>query len=99
MDVKMEDLAAQNEGLQVDPYLFRRHFTNGEATKLVFPGGGPKLDELDLGYVITCHKAQGSSWDDVTVIDDSAAFRENRSRWMYTALPRAERGLTVLVRI
>ena len=99
MDVQMEDLDAPNQGLMVDPYLFRRHFTNGEAAKLTFPGGGPKLDELDLGYTITCHKAQGSSWDDVTVIDDSAAFREHRHKHLYTAITRAERGLTVLLRL
>jgi exodeoxyribonuclease V len=99
MDVKMEDLAAPNEGLQVDPYLFRRHFTNGEATKLVFPGGGPRLEEFDLGYCLTVHKAQGSSWDDVTVIDDSAAFREHRHKHLYTAITRAERSLTVLLRV
>lgn len=97
MDVQMEDLAAPNHRLAVDPYLFRRHFTNGGAQKLP-PLRGTRLDEFDFGYVITCHKGQGSSWDDVTVIDDGAAFRENRDKWRYTAITRAERGLTVLLR-
>jgi hypothetical protein len=35
----------------------------------------------------------------VTVVDDSAAFRENRAKHLYTALTRAERSLTVLLRV
>ena len=50
MDVKMDDLATPNAELQVDPYLFRRHFTNGEAKKLALPKGMPRLDEFDFGY-------------------------------------------------
>lgn len=96
--VKMDDLEAATEGLLVDPYLFRRHFTNGEAQKLRLSKGASWLQEFDWGLVLTCHKAQGSSWDDVTVIDDSGAFRENRDLWRYTAITRAERGLTVLLR-
>ena len=98
MDVRMEDVAAPNNGLLVDPYLFRRHFTNGEAAKLALPRGVSRLDEFDFGYTITAHKAQGSSWDDVTVIDDSRSFREHRSLWLYTSLTRTERALTVLLR-
>lgn len=96
MDVRMDDLRGPNLQLAVDPYLFRRHFTNGDAQKL--PLRGTRLEEFDFGYTITCHKAQGSSWDDVTVIDDSSAFRETRAKWLYTAVTRAERGLTVLLR-
>jgi exodeoxyribonuclease-5 len=98
LDVQMDDLAAPNRELQVDPYLFRRHFTNGDAQKLPRQKGMPWLQEFDWGLVLTAHKAQGSSWDDVTVVDDSAAFRENRAKWLYTAVTRAERGLTVLLR-
>jgi exodeoxyribonuclease V len=98
MDVKMDDLDTPNLGLAVDPYLFRRHFTNGEAKKLVFPAGGPRLDECDFGACLTVHKSQGSSWDDVTVVDDSACFREHRYKHLYTAITRAERSLTVLLR-
>jgi exodeoxyribonuclease-5 len=98
MDVAMDDLTAPNHELAVDPYLFRRHFTNGDAKKLAFAGKGPWLDEFDWAYCLTVHKAQGSSWDDVTVIDDSAAFREHRAKHLYTAVTRAERALTVLLR-
>lgn len=98
MDVRMDDLPAMSRDLAVDPYLFRRHFTDGAAKKLAFAGKGPRLEEFDFANCLTVHVAQGSSWDDVTVIDDSAAFRENRSKHLYTALTRAERSLTVLLR-
>lgn len=97
-DVQMEDLAAANTELLVDPYLFRRTFANGVGEKISLPRGTPRLEEFDFGYAITTHKAQGSSWEDVTVIDDSGAFRDNRHLWLYTALTRSERRLTVLLR-
>ena len=98
MDVKMDDLSGPTRALRVDPYLFRRHFTNGESQKLKFPKGMPWPQEYDHGVALTVHKAQGSSWDDVTVIDDSHAFREHKANHLYTAITRAERALTVLVR-
>lgn len=94
----MED-AGFVSGLAVDPYLFRRNFDPlGKVERLPLPRGMPRLDEFDFGYVLTAHKAQGSSWDDVTVVDDSASFRDNRAKWLYTSLTRAERALTVLLR-
>ena len=41
-------------------------------------------DEFTYGYALTVHKAQGSQWDDVMLFDESYAFREHRSRWLYT---------------
>ena len=54
-------------------------------------------DEFDYGYALTVHKAQGSQWDEVVVFDESFAFREHRSRWLYTAITRAAERLTVVV--
>jgi exodeoxyribonuclease-5 len=99
VDVQMDDFDSPHSELVVDPYLFRRHFTNGEAQKLKFPKGGPRLDEFDHGVVLTVHKGQGSSWDDVTVVDDSHCFRDHQAKHLYTAVTRAERALTVLVRV
>ena len=53
-------------------------------------------DEFTYGYALTVHKAQGSQWDDLVLFDESYAFREHRSRWLYTGLTRAaERVLVV----
>lgn len=68
-----------------------------------FTGGEEDLDWTDLagtqqftyGYALTCHKAQGSQWDHVVVFDESYCFREESSRWLYTAITRAAEGLVV----
>ncbi len=53
-------------------------------------------DEFDFGYALTVHKAQGSQWDAVVLFDESYAFREHRSRWLYTGITRAAARLTVV---
>jgi exodeoxyribonuclease-5 len=55
-----------------------------------------RSDEFDFGYALTVHKAQGSQWDDVMLFDESFAFREHRSRWLYTGITRAVRRVTVV---
>jgi len=50
---------------------------------------------FDFGYVLTCHKAQGSQWDKVGVINEAYAFRHDRWRWLYTAVTRAAETLWV----
>lgn len=52
--------------------------------------------EFDYGYALTCHKAQGSQWDNVLLFDESGAFREHRDRWLYTALTRAAERVDVV---
>ncbi len=55
------------------------------------------LIEAVWGYAITCHKAQGSQWENVIVYDDGLGrMPEDRARWLYTAITRAERGLVIL---
>jgi len=53
-------------------------------------------DEFTYGYALTVHKAQGSQWNDVMLFDESYAFREHRSRWLYTAITRAAERVTVV---
>jgi hypothetical protein len=54
--------------------------------------------EFNYGYAITCHRAQGSQWDKVLVVEESFPFsREEHARWLYTAITRAAKKL-VLVR-
>lgn len=52
-----------------------------------------QAEEFDYGYALTVHKAQGSQWSTVAVLDESAAFREHRARWLYTAVTRAASSL------
>jgi len=53
--------------------------------------------EATFGYAITCHKSQGSQWDNVLVWDDEFGMktRQERSRWLYTAITRAAESLVI----
>lgn len=55
------------------------------------------LIETSWGYAITCHKAQGSQWQNVIVFDEGfGRSAEEQARWLYTAITRAEQGLVIL---
>lgn len=56
-----------------------------------------KSMEFTFGWAITCHKSQGSQWDDVVVFDESGAFREAQKNWLYTAVTRAAEKVTVII--
>lgn len=69
-----------------------------------FFGGLDNLDwrelrnsqQFDFGYALTTHKAQGSQWSNVIVYDESAVFREDARKWLYTAITRAADTLTIV---
>lgn len=52
--------------------------------------------EFDYGYALTVHKAQGSQWDDVFILDESACFQADRAKWLYTAITRAANRVVVV---
>ncbi len=54
------------------------------------------LEHFDWGWAITCHKSQGSAWDEVLVWDESHVFRQDWKRWLYTAITRASERLTII---
>ena len=54
--------------------------------------------EFVYGYAITTHRAQGSEWAKVLIIEENFPFdKEEHKRWLYTAVTRATSKL-VLVR-
>jgi exodeoxyribonuclease-5 len=55
-----------------------------------------EAEEFDYGYAMTVHKSQGSQWDDVVVFDESYCFRDDRHKWLYTAITRAAKQITVV---
>lgn len=87
----IEDQHQKN--LRSDPFLFRQHFDEG-ASQRDYAKKYP--NEFDWGYVWSVHKAQGSGWPHVTLIDNSSSFRENKWKHLYTGITRAESGLVVL---
>ncbi len=55
------------------------------------------LIETTWGWAITCHRAQGSQYENVVVADDGwGGSKLDRARWLYTAITRAEKGLVIL---
>ncbi len=60
------------------------------------PTGAFTLNRFEFGYCISCHKAQGSEFDNVIVFDESYAFKEDKNRWLYTAITRAKKNLILL---
>ena len=69
---------------------FAKFDENGEAV------GAFTLNRFEYGYCISCHKAQGSEFDTAIVFDESYAFREDSSRWLYTAITRAKEKLIIV---
>lgn len=63
----------------------------------LLPEQDSKLAFFDYAYAITCHKAQGSEWDNVAVI---AEYHPNwdMARWRYTAATRAAKHLYWIVK-
>ena len=53
--------------------------------------------EFEYGYAITCHKAQGSEWDKVLVIEENFPWnKEEHIRWLYTAATRSSEKLVIV---
>jgi UvrD-like helicase C-terminal domain/AAA domain len=85
------------------------HFPETEAVvpvEFFTQGKPPHQDHFDMftyGYALTAHKSQGSEWPHVLIIDESYIFRgwhegdaDNRWKWLYTALTRAQERVTVV---
>ncbi len=53
------------------------------------------IARFEFAYAVTCHKAQGSEYDTVVVLDESRLFSDGRE-WLYTAITRAKNNLVIL---
>lgn len=53
------------------------------------------ISRFEFAYAVTCHKAQGSEYDFVVVIDESRYF-ERPWEWLYTAITRAKKKLLIV---
>lgn len=81
-----------------DMEVWKQGFTReGEAELKAMPYG-EQTDRVmaTFAWAITCHKSQGSQWNNVLVVDESHVFRRDRARWLYTAVTRAAEEVRVV---
>ena len=106
-DVLQADLIIDNNDIYENVEMDRKMILTGEKCadwRLSYQLGRlrPKYGEIvpkefAYGYAITCHKAQGSEWDKVLVLEESFPFaKEEHARWLYTACTRAAEKLVLL---
>lgn len=80
------------DGREVDTLVHTGHFVGKE-----IPFRERRnADEFDHGIALTVHKAQGSQWGSVFVVDESSAFRQDAARWLYTAITRASERVVIV---
>jgi ATP-dependent exoDNAse (exonuclease V) alpha subunit len=87
----IEMLVRGDSGAEVDVVAPEEGFTSFDGAGSDLPG-----EPIAFGYAITCHKAQGSQWHSLCVIDESTVFREHCDSWLYTAITRAVDCITVV---
>lgn len=56
--------------------------------------GSRTYPSMDYAYAITCHKAQGSEYDNVAIFNEGRGIGEH-GRWLYTAVTRARKKVKV----
>lgn len=85
--------------------LDKKQFESGEETldwKTKYKLGKSKYkylipEQFAYGYAITAHRAQGSQWEKVLVIEENFPFEnETHFRWLYTSCTRATQKLVVI---
>lgn len=52
--------------------------------------------QVKYGYAITCHKAQGSEWDNIVLCKDELTNTVYSNKWLYTAITRAKKKLYII---
>lgn len=95
IEVEYIDVTVAIEG---DPENTRRIYLRKSALGNPEPDTKDTLkNELvcDYAYCITCHKSQGSEWQNVLVINEVSKNWEH-ARWLYTAATRAKNSLTLI---
>lgn len=94
MDSKIQLVVKTETGSLIEILAHEQHFL-GKGDEIAWYEK-KEAHEFDYGYALTCHKAQGSQWDSVMVIDESSVFKQNSHRWLYTAITRAAEQLTIV---
>lgn len=91
LGVEMDKKMIENETPCLD---WRESYAVG---KLVNKIGDIIPRQFTYGYVVSCHKAQGSEWDKVLTIEERFPFDKiEHARWLYTACTRSSQKLVLI---
>lgn len=55
-----------------------------------------EIGMIDFGYCLTVHKSQGSEANNVLVLNDFKGSSNNYNKWLYTAITRAKKSVTIV---
>lgn len=95
VDTERTVLSIESDGFKQELVAWNHYFEDRD--KQLAPWDIRTHEAFDFGYALTCHKAQGSQWSNVLVIDESRVFpKSHRRRWLYTAITRAAKSVTVV---
>ena len=88
------------DGWKRDLLVLRSGFTDVDGeTEAKRAGWRGPLAAATYAHAITVHKAQGSQWDNVLVLDESKVFgrrdHDMGRRWFYTAVTRAAKRVVI----
>jgi exodeoxyribonuclease-5 len=84
--IKKEGLSQEELQKKVSELISARLSANGEVA----------INRFEYAYAISCHKSQGSEWNNIVIYDESKIFRENSRKWLYTAITRARRKIVII---
>lgn len=55
-----------------------------------------EINYFDFAWAITCHKSQGSEFPKILVHNEAFGTKEEKQRWLYTAITRASNDCTII---
>lgn len=85
-------------GRRIAPVINFEHMVktiNGDYNRSTLPPN-TNCVAFDYSYAITCHKSQGSQWNEIMIVDESESFKGNEKEWLYTAITRAKKCVNYL---
>ena len=91
IDFKPEDFESTFYNIQLDRNAFK-----GEKNIKELKSFSP-YEVFELGYVITCHLAQGSQYSKVLVVFETIGGNSFSQKWLYTAVTRAVDKLILIL--
>jgi exodeoxyribonuclease-5 len=95
----------EHNGIPAVDLILKSNYNGGSAVTVPvssfrgkpLPPQARELQHFDYGYALTVHKAQGSEWPKVLLIDEGRCFRDAARRWTYTGITRAQEEITIVV--